>query len=198
MAFNNPSIFSFSSYGQPSFDSMTRRTQPELYNITKAREVREKIQEAARESENWYPWFRYFGPDMGLAMEKAFPYSEYDTNSKSDYDLLSDGLKHLKKYLENKKAEYEKNNKHLYDMTYQSQHEGVVKMLEGLENLKDEIFPPIRVKAVVAPRMRKFGGSSKKRSNSKKMRSKSKKYKRSRGGSKNNKRSKKIKNNKKN
>ena len=71
MAFNNPSIFSFSAYGQPSLDSMTRRTQPELYNIAKAREVIEKIQQAARESENWYPWFRYFGPDMGLAMEKA-------------------------------------------------------------------------------------------------------------------------------
>ena len=179
MVFNNPSIFSFSSYGQPSFDSMTRRTQPELYNITKAREVIEKIQEAARESENWYPWFRYFGPDMGLAMEKAFPYSEYNSDSKSDDDLLSDGLKHLKKYLENKKAEYEKNNKHLYDLTYQSEHEGVVKMLEGLENLKDEIFPPIRVKAVIATKMRKVGGSSKKKSNNKKKRSKSKKSKRS-------------------
>lgn len=194
MAFNNPSIFSFSAYGQPSLNLMTRRTQPELYNIAKAREVIEKIQQAARESENWYPWFRYFGPDMGLAMEKAFPYSEYDTNNKSDDDLLSDGLKYLEKYLENKKTEYEKNNKHLYDLTYQSEHEGVVKMLEGLENLKDEIFPPIRIKAVVAPRMRLVGGSSNKRSN-KKMRSKSKKYKRSRGSFKNNKRSKKNKKN---
>ena len=71
MAFNNPSIFSFSSYGQPSFDSMTRRTQTELYNITKAREVIEKSKKL-RESENWYPWFRYFGPDMGLVLEKHF------------------------------------------------------------------------------------------------------------------------------
>ena len=78
----------------------------------------------------------------------------------------------------------------IYMTNYQSEHEGVVKMLEGLENLKDEIFPPIRIKAVVAPRMRSIGGLLKKRSNNKNA-FKSKKYKRSRGGSKNNRRSKK-------
>ena len=107
MAFNNPSIFSFSAYGQPSLDSMTRRTQPELYNIAKAREVIEKIQQAARESENWYPWFRYF--HFMKSRIYVFQKSKADNNPiKNFFNLIILFLQIIKQFiliflLENKK-----------------------------------------------------------------------------------------------
>ena len=165
-----PSIYAFSAYGERRQNPLTDYTNDASFDVKKARAVREKIQNAAQQSDE--PWFRYFGADLGRAMDKAFPKSQNPENL-SDEEALEKGFDHLKNYLASEKKELERNGRHMYDMTYMGQHEANEKMLNRLDELKDELLPPIRVKAAIAPMPRtseKTGGRRRKNKTPKKSR----------------------------
>lgn len=169
-----PSIYSFSAYGAPTANPLTGPTNSQLYDIQKARDIKKKIEEAAQASESNYPAFRVFGADMSKAMDKAFPKAS-NPEHLSERESLEKGLDHLGTYIDTQKKELEKDGRHMYDLTYMGQHEAVTNMQSHLADLKDEMIPPIRVKAVVAPSMRdtsKSGGRKRKSRMSKSLRKK--------------------------
>ena len=159
----NPNIFAFSAYGGPHANPLTGNTYSQLHDIEKARTVKRKIEEGARNSEADYPAFRYFGADMSKAMDKAFPKSTGPENL-SDSEALKQGFEHLNRYLQSQKTEMERDGRHRYDMTYMAQHEAILKMIDDIAELEEEMIPPIRVKAAIAPTPRsKIGGRRKKK-----------------------------------
>ena len=159
----NPNIFAFSAYGGPHANPLTGNTYSQLHDIEKARTIKRKIEEGARNSEADYPAFRYFGADMSKAMDKAFPKSK-SPEDLSDSEALKQGFDHLNRYLNNQKTEMERDGRHRYDMTYMAQHEAILKMIDDIAEIEEEMIPPIRVKAAIAPTPRsKTGGRRKKK-----------------------------------
>ena len=158
-----PSIYAFSPYGELTRNPLTDFTNNASFDIEKGRDIKRKIEEGARNSEADYPAFRYFGADMSNAMEKAFPKSQTPENL-SDSEALKQGFEHLNRYLQSQKTEMERDGRHRYDMTYMAQHEAILKMIDDIAELEEEMIPPIRIKAAIAPTPRsKTGGRRKKK-----------------------------------